>query len=78
MSQTHMVDYNLIADIGIDFDEIDAMITASLGQEVAEGNMDTLISSEIQQFIPGNMLKGKIVGKAGDDAVIDVGLKSEG
>ncbi|MAI66346.1 MAG: 30S ribosomal protein S1 [Phycisphaerae bacterium] len=73
-----MVDYNLIADIGIDFDEIDAMITASLGQEVAEGNMDTLISSEIQQFIPGNMLKGKIVGKAGDDAVIDVGLKSEG
>jgi len=73
-----MVDHNLIADIGIDFDEIDAMILASLGEEVAGGNMDTLISSEIQQFIPGNMLKGKIVGKAGDDAVIDVGLKSEG
>jgi small subunit ribosomal protein S1 len=78
MSQTNMVDYNLIADIGIDFDEVDAMITASLGEEVARGNMDTLISSEIQQFVPGNMLKGKIVGKAGDDAVIDVGLKSEG
>jgi small subunit ribosomal protein S1 len=73
-----MVDHNLIADIGIDFDDVDAMILASLGEEVANGNMDALISSDIQQFIPGNMLKGKIVGKAGDDAVIDVGLKSEG
>ncbi|MBT4524428.1 MAG: S1 RNA-binding domain-containing protein, partial [Phycisphaerae bacterium] len=73
-----MVDHNLIADIGIDSDDIDAMILASLGAEVAGGNMDALISSDIQQFIPGNMLKGKIVGKAGDDAVIDVGLKSEG
>jgi small subunit ribosomal protein S1 len=40
--------------------------------------MESVISGDIQQFVPGNMLKGKIVGKAGDDAVIDVGLKSEG
>ncbi len=73
-----MVDHNLIADIGIDFDEVDALILSALGEDVASGNMDALISDEIQQLIPGNMLKGKIVGKAGDDAVIDVGLKSEG
>jgi len=73
-----MVDHNLIADIGIDFEEVDALICAALGKEVAGGNMETLISSDLQQLIPGNMLKGKIVGKAGDDAVIDVGLKSEG
>ena len=73
-----MVDHNLIADIGIDFDEVDALISQALGEEVAAGNMDALISDDIQQLIPGNMLKGKIVGKAGDDAVIDVGLKSEG
>jgi|TARA_B100000959_G_scaffold276361_1_gene331018 small subunit ribosomal protein S1 len=73
-----MVDHNLIADIGIDFDEVDALILSALGEEVASGNMDELISDEIQQLIPGNMLSGKIVGKAGDDAVIDVGLKSEG
>jgi small subunit ribosomal protein S1 len=73
-----MVDHNLIADIGVDFEEADALIRAALGEEVADGNMDTLISSDIQQLIPGNMLSGKIVGKAGDDAVIDVGLKSEG
>ncbi len=73
-----MVDHNLIADIGIDLDQADALIRAALGEEVACGNMDSVIVGDIQQFIPGNMLKGKIVGKAGDDAVIDVGLKSEG
>lgn len=73
-----MVDHNLIADIGIDLDQADALIREAFGEEVARGNMDSVIIGDIQQFIPGNMLKGKIVGKAGDDAVIDVGLKSEG
>jgi small subunit ribosomal protein S1 len=74
----YMVDYNLIADIGIDLDQADAMIRAALGEEVLSGNMDSVIVGDLQQFVPGNMLRGKIVGKAGDDAVIDVGLKSEG
>jgi small subunit ribosomal protein S1 len=74
----HMVDHNLIADLGIDFDQADALIRASLGEDVAEGNMEALISEDIQNYTPGNILKGKVVGKAGDDAVIDVGLKSEG
>lgn len=73
-----MVDHNLIADIGIDMDVADALIREALGEDVASGNMDSVIIADIQQFVPGNMLKGKIVGKAGDDAVIDVGLKSEG
>ena len=73
-----MVDHNLIADLGIDPNESDAMIRASLGEEVADGNMDSLIQADIQQFSPGSILKGRFVGKAGDDAVIDVGLKSEG
>jgi len=74
----HMVDHNLIADLGIDSDQADALIRASLGEDVAEGNMEALISEDLQNYTPGNILKGKVVGKAGDDAVIDVGLKSEG
>jgi len=74
----HMVDHNLIADLGIDIDQADALIRASLGEDVAEGNMEALISEDLQHYTPGNILKGKVVGKAGDDAVIDVGLKSEG
>ena len=73
-----MVDHNLIADLGIDTDQADALIRASLGKDVADGNMDALISDDIQNYTPGNILSGRVVGKAGDDAVIDVGLKSEG
>ena len=40
--------------------------------------METLLAADIQQYRRGKILNGKIVGKAGDDAVIDVGLKSEG
>ena len=57
-------------------DQADALIREAYGEEVASGNMDSVIMGDIQQFVPGNMLKGKIVGKAGDDAVIDVGSMS--
>ena len=74
-----MVDHNLIADIGLDMNEADALIRASLGDQVADGDMDGLMAGEVQQNLRrGKILEGKVVGKAGDDAVIDVGLKSEG
>ena len=73
-----MVDHNLIADLGIDLEEADALILAALGKEAAAGDLDALNLADIQQYKPGNILKGRVVGKAGDDAVVDVGLKSEG
>ena len=66
-----MVDHNLIADIGLEEAAIDAT-------GVMDTDMETLLASDIQQYRRGKILTGKIVGKAGDDAVIDVGLKSEG
>ena len=73
-----MVDFNLIADIGIDDTEAISMIQEAMGQDVADGDMDSILQRDIQHFRIGKVLQGKIVGKAGDDAVIDVGLKSEG
>lgn len=73
-----MVDHNLIADLNIDLKETDALILAALGVDAAEGDLDALNLADIQQYKPGNILKGHVVGKAGDDAVVDVGLKSEG
>ena len=73
-----MVNYNLIEDIGIDDSAVESMIREALGAEAAAGDMDEVLSGEIQNFQPGNILKGKIVGRAGDDVIIDVGLKSEG
>ena len=73
-----MVNYNLIADIDVTETQVDDLVRQALGENVAEGNMDGLLKEQIESFQRGNILKGKIVGKAGDDVVIDVGLKSEG
>ena len=73
-----MVNYNLISRIGTVDADADAMIREAFGAEVAGGAMDGLLEKEIQSFQRGAILKGKIVGKAGDDLVVEVGLKSEG
>jgi small subunit ribosomal protein S1 len=73
-----MVNYNLIDQIGVDEAEAEALIKDAFGTDVADGNMDGLFKEDIQQLQKGTILNGKVVGFAGDDVVIDVGLKSEG
>src|SRR5262245_37698475 len=76
-----MVNYNLISRIGTVDADADAMIRSALGAAVVEDGkvrMDDLLEGEIQSFQKGAILKGKIVGMAGDDFVVEVGLKSEG
>src|SRR5262245_36777722 len=73
-----MVNYNLISRIGTVDRDADLMIREALGSAVADGKMDSLLEKEIQSFQKGAILKGKVVGKAGDDFVVEVGLKSEG
>ena len=73
-----MVNYNLIDSIGVDDAEAEALLREAFGDDVASGRMDSLLKDDIQNFKTGNILQGKVVGKAGDDVVIEVGLKSEG
>ncbi len=73
-----MVDYNLIHSIGVTDEEVESLVREAFGEDVASGQMDSLLKTDIENFHPGNILQGKVVGKAGDDVVIEVGLKSEG
>ena len=73
-----MVDFNLIAEMDIADTDVDALIRAQAGDALADGNMDEILAGEMQSYSRGKILGGKIVGKAGDDAIVDVGLKSEG
>ncbi len=73
-----MVNYNLIQQIGLDESEVESLVRTAYGQEVVDGDMDDLLGGEIKNFQPGTILQGRVVGKAGDDVVIEVGLKSEG
>ncbi len=73
-----MVDYNLIEQIGIDDADAEALIRDAFGSQVAEGQMDPLFKEDMADYEPGTIMIGRVAGKAGDDVVIDVGLKSEG
>ena len=73
-----MVDQNLIADLCVEEQEAEDMIRAELGQAVADGDMEGLLSDQISDFEAGSILNGKIIGRAGDDFLVEVGLKSEG
>lgn len=73
-----MVDRNLIASLGVNDREAEQMVADALGTQVAEGNMDGLLKDQLADLKVGSILKGKIIGKAGDDFLVEVGLKSEG
>jgi len=72
-----MVDQNLIATLGIEDIEAEQMLADAFGQNVADGDMDGLLTT-VGDFKSGSILTGKIVGMAGDDFLVEVGLKSEG
>src|ERR1700722_14536292 len=72
-----MVDYNLISSLGNIDDDVDAAVATALGD--AANNLEKLVSGEeVQDFTPGAILKGRVSSVAGDDFVIELGLKSEG
>src|SRR5687767_4238345 len=72
-----MVDYNLIHSLGNIDDEVDAAVATALGD--AAGDINKLIKEdEAQDFTPGSIIKGKVSGLAGDDFIVELGLKSEG
>jgi small subunit ribosomal protein S1 len=73
-----MVNQNLIAQLSVEDQEAESMIAEAFGQAVADGDMENLLGESIGDFSNGSILQGKIIGRAGDDFLVDVGLKSEG
>ncbi len=73
-----MVDQNLISELDMDGAALDAELNRLFGGESAEMHISTIIEKQGEELKPGTILSGRIVGRAGDDVVVDVGLKSEG
>jgi small subunit ribosomal protein S1 len=73
-----MVNKTLIAELSVEDMEAESMLEAAFGTAVAGGDMEELLQDNIADFSSGSILTGKIIGKAGDDFLVDVGLKSEG
>ena len=73
-----MVDKNIMRQFEVPDEQIDRFLSEALGPEVMGGNMDAVVDEAVKNFSPGSVLTGTIIGRAGDDVVIEVGLKSEG
>jgi len=73
-----MVNYNLINSLGNLDDEADLAVATALGAEAAKDSTTIVPAEDAQDLIPGNIIKGKIGSKAGDDFIVELGLKSEG
>src|SRR5688500_10906791 len=72
-----MVDFNLINSLGNMDDEVNSAVATALGD--AADDLGKLVGTdEAQDFSPGSIIKGKVSGKAGDDFIVELGLKSEG
>ena len=72
-----MVDHNLINSLGAFEDEVESAVATALGDRATD--LDKLVGSEdAQDFTQGAIIKGKISGHAGDDFIVELGLKSEG
>ncbi len=72
-----MVDFNLINSLGDIDEEVDAALSTALGDAATDINL-LIKEDQAQDFTPGAIIKGKISGMAGDDFIVELGLKSEG
>ena len=74
-----MIDETLIASLGINDDETMALLGEAFGSQAdADDRMDNILADQNTDLESGKLIKGTVIGFAGDDVVIDVGLKSEG
>jgi small subunit ribosomal protein S1 len=72
-----MVDFNLINSLGDIDDEANSAVATALGEAATDLNQ-LVKGDEVQDFTPGAIIKGKVSGNAGDDFIVELGLKSEG
>jgi len=72
-----MVDRNLMAELDISDLEAEQMLLDAFPQ-AADGSLEDVLHEAMGEFRPGNIIEGKIIGKVGDDWLVELGLKSEG
>ena len=73
-----MVDHILLRELAVDDRLVDQELAAVFGQALDREEVGSVIEDTVGSFQPGSILQGKVIGFAGDDVIVDVGLKSEG
>jgi len=73
-----MLKSRILREYGLNEAEIDKEVTAALGQAEQTDGLKQLYEESIKAFESGSVVSGRVVRLIGNDAVIDVGFKSEG
>jgi len=73
-----MVDHILLRELAVDDSLVDQELAAVFGEVPDREKMGLVMEDSVSSFQPGAILQGKVIGFAGDDVIVDVGLKSEG
>jgi len=73
-----MVDHNLIGDLAVSDTDAEDLLKEAFGSTETETDLNEILADRIGDFQTGSIRKGHIVGLAGDNVVIEIGLKSEG
>lgn len=73
-----MVDHNLLEELNITDGDVDAELSKAFGSEPTAEMIKAQIETALGDTVSRALLKGRVVGLAGNDAIVDVGLKSEG
>jgi small subunit ribosomal protein S1 len=79
---TAMINETLIASLGLSDKDMEIELGGSLAKAFpaskAGDYMDSFLKDKVEELVADKLIKGTVIGFAGDDVVIDVGLKSEG
>jgi len=73
-----MADPDLLKSIEVDDSEVEKVFQEAFGKVPDDEDLHKVIDGTIEALKPGRVIKGKVVRIEGENAVIDVGLKSEG
>ena len=72
-----MVNRNIVNELGLSYEQIDEEIQSLFTEEHSE-LLNKALDNQMDVLTPGNIIKGKIVTRIGNDVIVELGLKSEG
>jgi len=62
---------------GLKSEDVEAEISAAL-EGMSYEQVCELCEKSVSEFMPGSIVKGRVLGISGDDVIVDIGYKSEG
>jgi len=72
-----MTDRNIINKLGMSGAELEEQVNKIFSEEQKQ-HLQEVLKEKVDGRVPGAILTGTIVSKAGNDVIVEVGLKSEG